>query len=41
METGRYRAVIDRRHPLEEIVDAARYVETEQKTGNVVLAVSD
>src|SRR5439155_27140305 len=36
METGRYRAVIDRRHPLEEIIDAVRYVETEQKTGNVV-----
>ena len=40
MEAGQYRAVIDRRYPLEDIVAAARYVETEQKTGNVVLTVS-
>jgi NADPH:quinone reductase-like Zn-dependent oxidoreductase len=40
LENGEYRAVIDRSYPLEEIVDAARYVETEQKTGNVVLTVS-
>jgi zinc-binding alcohol dehydrogenase family protein len=33
------RAVIDRSYPLEEIVDASRYVETPQKTGNVVLTV--
>ena len=38
-EAGALRAVIDRVHPLEEVVDATRYVETEQKTGNVVLAV--
>jgi NADPH:quinone reductase-like Zn-dependent oxidoreductase len=37
---GRYRAVIDRSYPLEDVVDAARYVETEQKTGNVVLTIS-
>ncbi|HEX6350644.1 MAG TPA: NAD(P)-dependent alcohol dehydrogenase [Candidatus Dormibacteraeota bacterium] len=40
MEAGKYRAVIDRRYPMEDVVEAARYVETQQKTGNVVLAVS-
>jgi len=40
VEAGQYRAVIDRSYPLEEVVDAARYVETQQKTGNVVLRVS-
>jgi NADPH:quinone reductase-like Zn-dependent oxidoreductase len=40
METGRYRAVIDRRYALEDIVEATRYVETKQKTGNVVLTVN-
>ncbi len=39
LETGRYRAVIDRRYALEDIVEATRYVETKQKTGNVVLTV--
>ena len=39
IETGEYRAVIDRSYPLEEAADATRYVETEQKTGNVVLVV--
>jgi NADPH:quinone reductase-like Zn-dependent oxidoreductase len=39
MEAGKYRAVIDRCYPLEEVVEATRYVETEQKTGNVVLVV--
>ena len=40
IEAGRYRPVIDRSYPLEAVVDATRYVETEQKTGNVVLTVS-
>jgi len=40
IETGKYRPVIDRTYPLEQVVDATRYVETEQKTGNVVLTVS-
>ena len=40
IEAGEYRAVIDRTYPLEDVVDATRYVETEQKTGNVVLTVS-
>jgi NADPH:quinone reductase-like Zn-dependent oxidoreductase len=40
IEAGKYRAVIDRTYPLDDVVEATRYVETEQKTGNVVLTVS-
>ncbi len=40
MEAGSYRAVVDRSYPLEDVVEAATYVETGQKTGNVVLTVS-
>jgi NADPH:quinone reductase-like Zn-dependent oxidoreductase len=39
IEARKYRPVIDRTFPLEQVVDATRYVETEQKTGNVVLTV--
>ncbi len=40
IEAGKYRPVIDRTYPLEEVVDAMRYVETWQKTGNVVLTLN-
>lgn len=39
MDAGRYRAVIDRRYPLEDVVEATKYVETHQKVGNVVLTL--
>ncbi len=41
VDTGKYRPVIDRRYALDEVVEATRYVETGQKTGNVVLRVSE
>jgi NADPH:quinone reductase-like Zn-dependent oxidoreductase len=40
IEAGKFRAVIDRCYPLEEVVEATRYVETQQKTGNVVLTIN-
>jgi NADPH:quinone reductase-like Zn-dependent oxidoreductase len=40
VEAGEYRAVIDRRYTLEQVVEATTYVETKQKTGNVVLTIS-
>lgn len=39
LETGRYRAVVDRVYPLEDVVEAARYVESWRKLGNVVLSL--
>ena len=39
IEAGEYRAVIDRSYPLDDVIEATRYVETRQKTGNVVLIV--
>ena len=39
-EAGKYRAVIDRRYLLAEIVETTKYVETLQKTGNVVITIS-
>jgi NADPH:quinone reductase-like Zn-dependent oxidoreductase len=40
VEAGEFTPVIDRRYPLEDVVEASRYVETGQKTGNVVLVVA-
>ena len=40
VEAGEYRAVIDRVYPFEDVVEATTYVETGQKTGNVVLTVA-
>ncbi len=40
IEAGKYRPVVDRCYPLEDVVEATRYVETQQKIGNVVLTIS-
>src|SRR5216683_2974454 len=39
IEAGKFRPVIDRTYPLEDVIEATRYVETEQKVGNVVLTI--
>ncbi len=41
LQAGRYRPVIDRVYPLDQIADAARYVESWQKVGNVVLTLNE
>ena len=41
VDARKYRPVIDRTYPLHEVVEATRYVETGQKTGNVVLRVGE
>jgi len=40
MESGQFRAIIDRKYPLAAIADAYRYVETGQKVGIVVINVA-
>jgi len=39
MEAGKYKAVIDRIYPFEQLIDATQYVETGQKVGNVVITI--
>jgi NADPH:quinone reductase-like Zn-dependent oxidoreductase len=39
IESGAFRPVVDRRYPLDQIVEAYRYVETGRKVGNVVISV--
>ena len=39
IDAGRYRVVIDRVYPMDDVIEACRYVETEQKVGNVVLTI--
>ena len=37
IESGKYKAVIDRTYPFDQFLEATRYVESGEKTGNVVL----
>jgi NADPH:quinone reductase-like Zn-dependent oxidoreductase len=41
VEAGAFKPVIDRNYSLDQIVEAYTFVETAQKTGNVVLLVAD
>ena len=39
VEAGALRPVIDRQYPLDQMVEAHRYADTEQKLGNIVIVV--
>jgi len=40
VEAGEFKPVVDRTYALKDVVEASRYVETEQKTGNVILTIA-
>ncbi len=41
VENGKYKPLIDRKYPMEDAVEAYKYVETGQKIGNVVLIIDN
>ena len=41
VEKGEYKPIIDRQYKLDQIVEAYKYVESGQKTGNVVLSIAE
>jgi NADPH:quinone reductase-like Zn-dependent oxidoreductase len=40
-QKGEYKPVIDRQYRMDQIVEAYQYVETGQKTGNVIIKIVD